>query len=85
MRDGIDVGMSRTAKASVVGVCYHGSNSIGKYGSDGLTRRIKSHIDSQAPASPNGVDAYRHFYYNSGWQTLETRKSTSENTEPEGV
>ena len=46
-------------------------------------RRTKAHIDSQAPEDPNGVDHYRHFYYNAGWQILETRKATSENTEPE--
>jgi RHS repeat-associated protein len=29
------------------------------------------------------VDAYRHFYYNAGWQLLETRKTTTETTAPD--
>jgi len=62
-----------------------GANVVGKYEYDGLNRRIKKHIDTQAPAEPNGVDTYRHFYYNISWQIVETRKSTSENTEPEAT
>ena len=57
--------------------------TVANYEYDGLNRRIKKHIDSQSPDSPNGVDRYEHFYYNSSWQTLETRKTTSENAEPE--
>jgi len=30
-------------------------------------------------------DEFRHFYYNAGWQILETRKSTSEDTAPDGL
>ncbi|MDY7009363.1 MAG: RHS repeat-associated core domain-containing protein, partial [Planctomycetota bacterium] len=60
------------------------------YGQVGLGRRVKKHIDTQAPASPNGVDTYRHFYYG-GWtsassvesQVVEMRESASENTEPQ--
>ena len=50
-----------------------------------LGRRVKSHVDSQSPGSPNGVDAYVHFFYNSGWQELESRVSASENTGPESL
>ncbi len=60
-----------------------GTTLIGRYEYDGLHRRTKSHIDSQAPGSPNGIDSYRHFYYNDAWQILETRLSNSENTGPE--
>ncbi len=63
-----------------------GENVVGRYEYDGLNRRIKKHIDTQAPANPNGVDIYRHFFYNSSWQIVETRKATSEqgeNTQPE--
>ncbi len=60
-----------------------GETVVAKYEYDGTDRRIKAHIDTQAPAEPNGVDHYRHFYYNASWQLLETRKSSSENTEPE--
>jgi len=56
---------------------------MAKYEYDGRNRRVKAHIDAQAPAEPNGVDHYRHFYYNASWQILETRKSTSEETGPE--
>ena len=58
---------------------------IGRYEHDGLGRRAKSHVDSQSPASPNGVDAYVHFFYNQGWQELESRVSGSENTGPESL
>jgi len=40
-------------------------------------------VDSESPGAPNGVDAYRHFFYNGGWQVLEERVSAAENTEPE--
>ena len=43
---------------------------IARYEYDGLNRRVKAHIDAQAPAEPNGVDHYRHFYYNASWQIL---------------
>ena len=59
---------------------------IGKYEYDGLNRRIKKHIDTDAPASPDGVDTWRHFYYNSSWQIVETRSTTSaENTAPDSL
>ena len=48
---------------------------IGRYEYDGLGRRVKSHVDSQSPANPNGVDAYVHFFYNQGWQEVESRVS----------
>jgi len=60
-----------------------GETVVGKYEYDGVNHRIKKHIDSQSPVEPDGVDRYEHFYYNSSWQTLETRKTTSENAEPE--
>jgi RHS repeat-associated protein len=58
---------------------------VAKYEYDGLARRVKKHLDSQSPASPNGIDAYIHYFYNGAWQVLETRRSTSENTGPESL
>ena len=46
---------------------------------------MKSHVDSRSPGSPNGVDAYVHFFYNRAWQELESRQSTNENTDPESL
>ena len=43
-----------------------GATVVGRYEYDGLGRRVKSHVDSQSPGNPNGVDAYVHFFYNSG-------------------
>ena len=62
-----------------------GATVVGRYEYDGLGRRVKSHVDSQSPGSPNGVDAYVHFFYNQGWQELESRVSASENTGPESL
>ena len=58
---------------------------MGRYEFDGLGRRAKSHVDSQSPGNPNGVDAYVHFFYNQGWQEVESRVSGSENTGPESL
>ena len=58
---------------------------VGRYEYDGLGRRAKSHVDSQSPASPDGIDAYLHCFYNQGWQEVESRRSTSENTGPESL
>ena len=62
-----------------------GQTVIGVYEFDGLQRRVKRHVDSQAPDSPNGVDTYLHYYYNSAWQTLETRQTAGENDQPENL
>ena len=51
-------------------------HEVGRYEYDGTSRRIKAAVDSQAPAEPDGVDAWRHFYYNADWQVLETRRTT---------
>jgi len=56
---------------------------VARYEYDGLGRRVKKHYDSQAPAAPDGVDSYRHYYYNRSWQVVETRKAANENDEPE--
>ncbi|NUQ66081.1 MAG: RHS repeat-associated core domain-containing protein, partial [Pirellulales bacterium] len=58
---------------------------VGKYEYDGQNRRIKKHIDSQSPESPNGIDRYEHFYYNSAWQILEIRDTTTESDQPESL
>jgi len=62
-----------------------GATVVAVYEYDGLARRVKSHVDSQSPGNPDGVDAYIHFFYNQGWQELESRVSASENTEPESL
>ena len=62
-----------------------GAVVMGHYEYDALGRRVKSHVDSQSPGSPNGVDSYVHYFYNSGWQELESRVSASENTGPESL
>ena len=62
-----------------------GETVIGVYEYDGLNRRVKRHVDSQAPGSPNGVDAYLHYFYNSAWQVLETRDTTTESDQPENL
>jgi len=56
--------------------------TFAKYEYDGLNSRVKKHIDTGGEA---GVDTYRHFFYNTGWQILETRKSTTENTAPQDL
>jgi len=62
-----------------------GTTVVAKYEYDGLARRVKKHIDSDSPGSPNGIDTYEHFFYNRGWQVMETRRSTVENTGPESL
>jgi RHS repeat-associated protein len=62
-----------------------GAVVMGRYEYDALGRRVKSHVDSQSPGNPNGVDAYVHFFYNSDRQELESRVSASENTGPESL
>lgn len=43
------------------------------------------HVDTDRPTSPNGVDTYVHYFYNSSWQIQETRESTVESTQPENL
>ena len=62
-----------------------GQTVIGVYEFDGLQRRVKRHVDSQAPDNPNGVDTYIHYFHNAAWQTLETRETTTESDQPENL
>jgi hypothetical protein len=62
-----------------------GEPDVGKYEYDGVNRRIKKHIDSQSPGEPNGIDKYEHYFYNSAWQVLETRDTTTENDGPKSL
>lgn len=62
-----------------------GATVIGSYEYDGLQRRVKRHVDSQAPNNPNGIDAYVHYFYNSAWQILEARDTTTESDQPENL
>ena len=62
-----------------------GATVVGVYEYDGLQRRVKRHVDSQAPDNPNGVDTYVHYFYNSAWQVLETRDTTTESDQPESL
>jgi len=60
-----------------------GATTIERNEYDGLNRRVVKQFDSAAPADPDGLDAYRHYYYNSAWQILETRKSAGAATAPQ--
>ncbi len=62
-----------------------GATVVGKYEYDGLNRRVKKHLDSQSPAAPDGIDKYKHYFYNAGWQVLETRDTTTESDQPENL
>ena len=62
-----------------------GATVVGVYEYDALNRRVKRHVDSQSPASPNGLDTYIHYFYNSAWQVLETRDTTTESDQPENL
>ena len=62
-----------------------GATVIGVYEYDALNRRVKRHVDSQAPDNPNGIDTYLHYFYNSAWQVLETRDTTTESDQPENL
>ena len=62
-----------------------GQTVIGVYEYDGLQRRVKRHVDSQAPDNPNGIDTYVHYFYNSAWQVLETRDTMTESDQPENL
>jgi YD repeat-containing protein len=66
-------------------VVKDGQTVVGKYEYDGLGRRTKKHIDSQGPGSPKGIERSEHLDYNASWQVLETRDTTSENDQPEGL
>jgi len=61
-----------------------GENVVGKYEYDGLNHRIKKHVNTSSPLDTT-YDSFQHFFYNAGWQTLETRRSESENTGPESL
>ncbi len=60
-----------------------GETTIQKNIYDALGRRVKKHIDTAAPGSPDGIDTYQHMYYNTGWQLLETRETDTESTAPD--
>ncbi len=49
-----------------------GEAMVARYEYDGLSRRVKEHIDERSPPEPNGVDVYQHLFYNVGWQAAET-------------
>jgi len=62
-----------------------GATVVGKYEHDGLNRRAKRHVDSDSPGSPDGIDTYVHYFYNAGWQVLETRDTATESDQPENL
>ncbi len=61
-----------------------GETTIAKYEYDGLNRRIEKQYDSDGSG---GIDLYRHFYYNTNWQIIETRQTDDPNFthHPEGL
>ena len=65
-----------------------GSTTIGRYEYDGLGRRAVSGVDSAARGAgmaPDGVDLWRHYFYNAAWQAVETRVAGTSGSGPEGV
>ncbi len=60
-----------------------GATVVAKYVYDGQNRRIEKHLDSESPAAPDGIDTYIHYFYNSQWQTMETRETATESAAPE--
>ena len=46
---------------------------------------MKKHLDSQSPSSPDGIDAYIHYFYNDQWQVLQTRDTTTESDQPQSL
>ena len=62
-----------------------GATVVARYEYDGQNRRIKKHLDSQSPDAPDGLDTYVHYFYNSSWQILETRQTTTESDQPENL
>jgi RHS repeat-associated protein len=62
-----------------------GATVIGVYEYDGRHRRVKRHVDTDAPVSPDGVDTYVHYFYNQQWQVLETRETATESDQPESL
>ena len=57
-----------------------GATIIAKYEYDALNRRTMKQYDSDGTG---GVDSYRHFYYNTSWQILETRQTASAAAAPD--
>jgi RHS repeat-associated protein len=62
------------------GTADAGETVIARYEYDALNRRTKEFVNAD---TDDDFDSFRHFYYNTDWQILETRLSTSENTDPE--
>ena len=62
-----------------------GATVIGLYEYDAKNQRVKRHLDTDSPADPNGLDTYVHYFYNTQWQTLETRQTTTESDQPESL
>jgi len=61
-----------------------GQTIVAKYEYDGDGRRIKKHIDSESPGSPNGIDRYEHLFY-VGVQLVETRHTETLAAGPESL
>ena len=50
---------------------------VARYKYDGLGRWVERGIDGEAPNDPDGVDVYRHFFDDEGWQVVGTRWNRS--------
>ena len=61
-----------------------GETIVAKYEYDGDNRRIKKHIDSQSPGSPDGIDRYEHLFYVS-IQLVETRNTATQSDQSENL
>jgi len=56
--------------------------SVSAGGTNALGRRVKKHVSADAD---DDFDSFEHFYYNAGWQILETRETASENGAPDAA
>jgi len=54
-----------------------GQTLVGQYRYDGLNRRIQRYADT--------LETHVHYFYNSGWQVLETRETGTPSAPPETV
>jgi RHS repeat-associated protein len=58
-------------------VVMDGQTLVGQYQYDGLNRRIRGYADT--------LETHVHYFYNSGWQVLETRETGTPSAPPETV
>ena len=60
--------MTMTDKRTVAGQ----KAMVARCGNDGLNGRVVRGIGTPTPSDPNSVDVYQRFFYDEGWQVVET-------------